>query len=261
MRGKEHASPPEEGSAPSGPEPSYAERARTLVHLGRVGTLSTVSERHPEWPFGSVMPYGVGANGAPTFLISTMAMHTRNVLRDPRASLLVTETGAEADPLGAGRVTLMGRVIRTPEDHREAVRADYLRRYENASYWVDFKDFAFFQMEILDVYFVGGFGVMGWVTAEEYTEAEPDPLADASRGILEHMNEDHADSLVLLARTAAGVEGEEARMTAVDRFGFHVRLRTPEGMKGLRIPFLREARTPEETRQVLVQMVREAREK
>jgi hypothetical protein len=207
------------------------------------------------------MPYGVGAKGSPTFLISTMAMHTRNVLRDPRASLLVTETGAEADPLGAGRVTLMGRVIRTPDDHREAVRADYLRRYENASYWVDFKDFAFFQMEILDVYFVGGFGVMGWVTAEEYSEAEPDPLADASRGILEHMNEDHADSLVLLARAVAGVEGEEARMTAVDRFGFHVRLRTPEGMKGLRIPFLREARTPEETRQVLVQMVREAREK
>jgi hypothetical protein len=261
MTKREHARPSGESEEPSGPEPSYAERARTLVHLGRVGTLSTVSERHPEWPFGSVMPYGIDVTGSPTFLISTMAMHTRNVLRDPRASLLVTESGVETDPLGAGRVTLMGRVVKTPKSSLPGVREKYLGRYENASYWVDFKDFAFFQMEILDVYFVGGFGVMGWVPAEEYSKAEPDPLADASRGILEHMNEDHADSLILLARAAAGVEGEDARMTAVDRFGFHMRLRTPEGMKGLRIPFPREARTPEETRQVLVQMVREAREK
>jgi putative heme iron utilization protein len=254
---REHARPAGESEGPDIPEPTYAERARTLVHLGRVGALATLSRRHPDWPFGSVMPYGLDERGNPSFLVSTMAMHTQNLLGDPRASLLVTAEDATQDPLGAGRVTLMGRVARTT---RADVRESYLARHPNASYWVDFKDFAFFQMDVVDLYFVGGFGVMGWVDAGDYATAAPDPLADASRGILDHMNEDHVDAMLLLARGLGGVEGTDARMTAVDRLGFHLRVETSEGMRGLRIPFSREARSPEETRAILVDMVRRQRQ-
>jgi len=73
------------------------------------------------------------------------------------------------------------------------------------------------------------------------------------------MNADHRDALVLLARKFAGIESEEATMTAVDRLGFNVRLKTPERIRGARIAFLREVSTPEETRKVLVEMVRQAR--
>lgn len=257
MSQREHARPAGESEGPEIPEPTYAERARTLVHVGRVGALATLSRRHPDWPFGSVMPYGLDERGNPSFLISTMAMHTQNLLADPRASLLVTAEEAAQDPLGAGRVTLMGRVARTT---RADVRESYLARHPNASYWVDFKDFAFFQMDVVDLYFVGGFGVMGWVDAGEYANAAPDPLADASRGILDHMNEDHVDAMLLLARGLGGVEGTDARMTAVDRLGFHLRVETGEGMRGLRIPFSREARSPEETREILVDMVRRQRQ-
>jgi hypothetical protein len=100
---------------------------------------------------------------------------------------------------------------------------------------------------------------MGWVTAPEYVQAQADPLVDAAAGILEHMNADHQDALILLARTHAGIESEEAVMTAVDRLGFHVRLKTAEGMKGARIAFLNEVHTPAETRKILVEMVRQAR--
>jgi putative heme iron utilization protein len=253
----EHARPEGESEGPEIPEPTYAERARTLVHMGRVGSLSTRSRRHADWPFGSVMPYGLDDRGNPTFLISTMAMHTQNLLGDPRASLLVTEPGASEDPLGAGRVTLMGRV--TKIESGEA-RERYLARHPNASYWVDFKDFAFFRMDTVDVYFVGGFGVMGWVDADEYASAEPDPLADAAPGILDHMNEDHVEAMLLLARTLGGVEGRDAKMTAVDRLGFHLRIETGDGMRGLRLPFSREARSPGDTREILVDMVRRARQ-
>jgi heme oxygenase (biliverdin-IX-beta and delta-forming) len=241
-------------------ETSYAERARTLVHLGRVGALATISQRHPDWPFGSVMPYGLDENGTPSFLVSTMAMHTQNVAGDPHASLLVMESAVAEDPLGAGRVTLMGEVVRTPESRLESVRKAYLTRHPNASYWVDFKDFFFFEMDVADVYFVGGFGVMGWISAEDYRQARPDPLADAARDILDHMNGDHVEAMILLARGIAGVEAEDARMTAVDRLGFHLRLKTREGMKGMRIPFYREARSAGDTRAILVEMVRAQRE-
>jgi hypothetical protein len=73
------------------------------------------------------------------------------------------------------------------------------------------------------------------------------------------MNADHKDALVLLARTFAHIDSTEATMTAVDRLGFHVRLKTAEGMRGARIAFLREVGNQAETRKALVEMVQQAR--
>jgi putative heme iron utilization protein len=77
--------------------------------------------------------------------------------------------------------------------------------------------------------------------------------------IIRHMNTDHKDALVLLARESAGIESQEATMIAVDRLGFHVRLKTEDGVRGARIAFLREVSNPPETRKVLVEMVQQAR--
>jgi hypothetical protein len=115
-------------------------------------------------------------------------------------------------------------------------------------------------MDVVDVYYVGGFGVMGWVPVSEYDLAQPDPLADAADEILQHMNADHKDALILLARVFAGLESQEAVMTSVDRLGFHVRLKTQDGMRGARIAFLREVTSPAESRKVLVAMVQQARQ-
>jgi putative heme iron utilization protein len=230
------------------------------MHVSRLGSLSTLSRKQPGFPFGSVMPYGLDGMGRPIFLISTMAMHTQNMQADGRASLLVTQADASGDPLGAARVTLVGNAAAVPDADRAEAKKLYLHRQPNSKYWVDFEDFAFYRMEIVDVYYVGGFGVMGWVTAAEYAAAQPDPLAEAAEGILRHMNADHAEALVLMARKFAGVESEEAEMTAVDRLGFQVRLRTVEGMRGARIAFLREAASADEVRHVLVEMVAQARQ-
>src|SRR5437762_3355741 len=94
-----HAGPGSPSDAPSVPEPPYAERARTLVHLGRAGTLATLSRRHVGHPFASIMPYAVDERGNPLLLISTMAMHTQNLQGDARASLLVAQPDWAADAL------------------------------------------------------------------------------------------------------------------------------------------------------------------
>jgi putative heme iron utilization protein len=241
------------------PEPSFAERARTLLHLNRVGSLSTLSRKRPGFPFGSVMPYVLDDAGRPVFLISTMAMHTQNLQQDPRASLLVIQADTGGDVLGAARVTVVGNASVIPEPEVAEARRLYLDLHPNSKYWVDFDDFSFFKMDVVDVYYVGGFGVMGWIVAAEYGEAHADPLADAAAGILQHMNADHQDALILLARVLAGIDAQEAVMTAVDRLGFHVRLKTEAGMRGARLAFLREVSNPGETRKVLVEMVQQAR--
>jgi putative heme iron utilization protein len=257
---RKHAGTGVVSTQPPVPEPSFAERARTLVHMGRVGSLSTLSRKRPGFPFGSLMPYGLDGKGRPIFLISTMAMHTQNLQEDARASLLVTQPEASGDPLGAGRVTLVGNVAAIAGPEVGEARRLYLERHANSKYWVDFDDFSFFAMDVVDVYYVGGFGVMGWIAAPEYGEAHADPLADAAAGILQHMNADHQEALILLARVFAGIDAQEAVMTAVDRLGFHVRIKTEDGMKGARIAFLREVSTPADTRKILVEMVQQARQ-
>jgi len=64
---------------------------------------------------------------------------------------------------------------------------------------------------------------------------------------------------ILLARAFARIEAQEATVTAVDRLGFHVRLKTPDGVRGARIAFLREVSNPVEARKVLVEMVQQVR--
>jgi putative heme iron utilization protein len=256
-----HAYPTDVPESPPVPEPTYAERARTLVYLGRIGTLSTLSRKLSGHPFGSVMPYAIDAQGRPLLLISTMAMHTQNLLANPRCSLLVTQPAWTGDPLAAGRVTLMGEGLRLAGTEVAAARESYLARHPNASYWVDFEDFSFYRLEIADIYFVGGFAAMDWVSAKDYLNAQPDPLADAAAGIIEHMNGDHADALVTFARVLAATEADEAIMVAVDRLGFKLRIKSGPRLAGVRIPFPREVASTEQCRAVLIEMLRDARQR
>jgi len=259
-----HADPPGQTGAPAVLEPTYVERARTLAYLGRTGALATLSRKHPGHPFASVMPYALDELGQPLVLISAMAMHTQNLQADPRASLLVTQPVAgpplkESDPLAAARLTMIVEARHLAGGETGPAREAYLARHPRSAYWVDFDDFSFWRLDVKDLYFVGGFAAMDWVTADDYRAARPDPLADAATRILEHMNRDHAEALVAYARHFAGEPADEATMVAVDRLGFRLRLRSGERLHGVRIAFPREVRTADESRTVLIEMLAQAR--
>ncbi|HTW63674.1 MAG TPA: DUF2470 domain-containing protein [Bryobacteraceae bacterium] len=241
---------------PEVPEPTLAERARTLASLGLIGSLSTHSEKFPGFPFGSMMPYAVDTLGRPIFFVSSMAMHTHNLRRDSRASLLITQPDVSEDPLGAARLTLLGEVKEVPA---AKVKELYLSRYENAKFWQDYADFAYYRLEVSALYFIGGFGVMGWISAEDYRSAQPDPLADAAPEIIRHMNQDHSDALRLIAQRFAGETADEALLTAVDRLGFHLRLKSGDRIHGRRVAFLREVKDRKAAREVFVEMVQQAK--
>jgi len=200
-----------------------------------------------------MMPFAVDEVGRPVFLISSMAMHTQNLEQDERASLLITQPDVTGDPLAAARLTLIGAAKVAPASE---VRDLYLSSYQNARYWADFTDFAYYRMQVEGVYFIGGFGVMGWVPAAEYAAAAPDPLAAVGPEIIRHMNEDHGDALRRIAGHDAGETPDEATMTAVDRLGFHLRLKTGDRVHGRRIAFPREVRDTNSARTVFIEMVR-----
>jgi heme iron utilization protein len=105
----------------------------------------------------------------------------------------------------------------------------------------------------------GLYVVRSFTQPETCGNALPDPLAEAAPGIIQHMNADHADALRLIARRFAGEAADEAFMPAVDRLGFHLRLRSGDRIHGRRVAFLREVKSSDAARVALVEMVRQAR--
>jgi heme oxygenase (biliverdin-IX-beta and delta-forming) len=228
---------------------------------GTRGALSTLATDPQGYPYGSVASYGLDDGGNPLFFVSLMAEHTQNAIRDPRASLLVTEPVPDgADPLASGRVTLMGLLSSVADHERPAARDRYLLANPTAAYYIDFGDFTFYRLDVERIRYVGGYGRMSWVDAAAYAQAEPDPLVGVAAGIIEHMNSDHAAAQVLFCRHLAGrPDTTEATMSAVDRYGFEMIAVSPAGRVAVRLGFPQECTTGEQVRDAMVAMVADAR--
>ena len=239
--------------------PSHAERARTLLARAGTGVLSTAHAEREGHPYGSLVTYGITDDGAPVFLISRLAEHTRNLLRDGRCSLLASEASSGRDPLALGRVTIVGRAAEVEGDE---VRRCFLERNPDASYYADYRDFHFWRMDVEAVRYIGGYGRMSWVDAEAWAGAEADPIADDARPILDHMNDDHADALVLYCRAfSKASDTSEATMVGVDRYGFEMSARTEAGPRPIRVAFDEPVSSAGEVRGAMVALVKRARAK
>ena len=239
------------------PTPTHAERARTLVAQISTGTLCTLALEPDGYPYGSFVTVAFD-EGNPVFLISALAEHTKNLERDPRASLLVAESGAD-DPLANGRVTMLGLCTRVEGDGGRA-RAAFLGVHPNAAYYADFRDFAFWSLRVDAIRYIGGYGRMSWIGHDEWRAATPDPLAPHAASAITHMNEDHADAMVLYCKAfSKATDVTSATMTGVDRYGFEMSAKTPEGPRPVRVAFPKPMTTPAEVRAALVAMLNDAR--
>jgi hypothetical protein len=137
-----------------------------------VGSLCTLTVADPPGhPYGSLVAFALDA-GSPVFLISTLAEHTKNLLADPRASLLIAESG-EGDPLARGRVTLLGSCTQLSGDAEKRARAAFVAAHPESSEYIDFKDFRLFLLAVTSARYVGGFGRMSWILGEDWYNAQP----------------------------------------------------------------------------------------
>ena len=157
-------------------------------------------------------------------------------------------------------MTLLGTTRRAEGAAEDTVRDRYLGRIASARYYVDFKDFHFYRLQVEAIRFIGGFGRMSWVDAASWRQAQPDPVLPIAPGILEHMNEDHHEAMVLFCRHFGGLDDvSEAKMTEVDRYGFEMQATTPAGPRLVRLGFPQAMTGADDVRPAMVAMVRRLR--
>jgi putative heme iron utilization protein len=133
---------------------------RQLLLGERQAVLATQSARRAGWPFASVTPYALDADGQPLLLLSELAEHTRNVRANPRASLLVQESAALDDPQAGARVTLLGTLAPI---HDEGAQRAYVARHAQAAEYLTLDDFRMWRLNASEARYVNGFGDMGWL--------------------------------------------------------------------------------------------------
>ncbi len=227
-----------------------AKHARELLLKEYRGMLATHSKKMPGFPFGSVVPYCLDADGRPLLLISRIAQHTHNLQADGRCSLLIGERDAE-DIQAAGRLTLLAEARQLHEEGAiEAAAARYYRYFPQSRDYHRIHDFDFWVLEPVRWRFIGGFGSIHWLEAV----SQANPFAgEVEQGMLAHMNRDHAATIVHYL-SLAGIPGEAAEMVGIDAEGFHLRV----GSRLHWLPFPTSCNSPLEVRQALVQLARAA---
>lgn len=260
---RDHGDP---GDAPSTPppltaldnpvRPSAAEEARTIAASTNIGTLATLTADGDPW--ASFITYGL-LDGAPVLCVSNMAEHGRNLAGDTRASIAIVAPGDQTDPLASGRVTLAGVVEQPAADELAAARAAHLAAVAAAKYYIDYSDFTLWVLRVRRVRWVGGYGRMDSATGADYAAARPDPVQPHAAGAIAHLNADHAEALVAMAKTLGGFPDTTAAMcTGADRYGLDLRVDTGRGVAYTRVGYAAPIDSYDQLRSATVELTRRA---
>jgi putative heme iron utilization protein len=231
------------------PRPPF--EARQLLRAHRYGALCTLSKKFNGHPFGSITPYLVDHDGSILMLISTLAEHSKNILADPRVSL-ITHSQDNPHIQAQGRVTVLGEAQFVAE--REPAGRRYLRYFPEAQTYFAMHDFSFYRIVPQAVRYIGGFGNIHWIKSEDYS-VPPYTLSAQEDGVIEHMNIDHQDALLNCCRHFHQYEAAKVEMLGIDCDGFDVRA----DEKVLRFDFKEPLFDAQHARSALVEIAEEAR--
>lgn len=238
------------------PTPDFDPKAvaKKLLREGRTGALATLMAASGD-PYCSLVNVATAADGAPLLLISRLAVHTKNILADPRVSLMLDERKA-GEPLEGARIMLMGTAAATDDPQ---ARRRYLDRHPAAEMFAGFKDFSFYRVALKGAHLVAGFGrIVDLEAADILTDLTgADALVAAEVEVCAHMNGDHADAVRLYATRLLGAPDADWRCVGCDPEGLELQ----HDLVALRLPFPERLASPGVLRQVLKRMADEARTK
>jgi heme iron utilization protein len=231
--------------------------AKSLLRRRRQGALATLMAGSGD-PYCSLVNVASHPDGSPILLISRLAVHTRNILADPRVSLMLDER-APGDPLEGARIMLAGRAEEAGEGEFETLRRRYLNAHPSAENFANFKDFSFFRIHPSGAHLVAGFGRIVDLKPERFLTdiADAGALLEAEQGAVEHMNADHREAMNLYATKLAAAEAADWRCTGCDPDGIDMQA----GTVTLRLDFPERVTGPGELRKILVKLAEQARAK
>uniref|UniRef100_A0A1J3D602 Glutamyl-tRNA reductase-binding protein, chloroplastic n=1 Tax=Noccaea caerulescens TaxID=107243 RepID=A0A1J3D602_NOCCA len=238
---------------------SPVEEIRNVLNGSVCGMLSTFSQKYEGYPSGSMVDFACDADGSPILAVSSLALHTKDLLANPKCSLLIAREPEDRTGL---RITLHGDAVLVSDKDQAAVRSAYLAKHPKA-FWVDFGDFSFMRIEPKVVRYVSGVATAflgsGEFSKEEYLGAKLDPIAQFAKPVTSHMNKDHEEDTKAIVHHVTSIPVDSALMLDLDSLGFNVKATLQGNTFKLRVPFPRRAQDRKDVKTLIVEMLQAAK--
>lgn len=229
--------------------------AKALLRGCETGVISTISHNLRGYPFGSVSPFISCSEGKLYFYISDIAQHAKNLEKDSRMSLTVFHQAEEGDQNAHGRVTVVGDAAPIKGDKAKQILEQYVRRFPEAETYKQAHDFNVWQMDVVRVRYIGGFGKIFWLEQEEWNAPASPWSIEAEKNMIDHMNEDHQDAMSLILAHHHGIQDNAPIMSGVVSDGFYIY----SNNKNYYVPFESTCTKHEDVRMALVKLTNRAR--
>lgn len=197
----------------------YEKLAINLMRNCREGVLSTVSKKYEGYPFGSFVTFISGADRSIIFYASDIAQHTINLKNNSKACITLFNL-SEGDKQDSARLSLLGDVKKIDKDVEEISR-QFMEFFPESSQYSNMHDFNFYKLNISQVRWIGGFGKIAWLSSTNWNPIRPKWLKK-EHSMIEHMNEDHSNSIVSTLNAKLGIKDKHARMLRLTMDGYYV---------------------------------------
>ena len=185
----------------------------------REGVLSTVSKKYEGYPFGSFVTFISGADRSIIFYASDIAQHTINLKNNSKACITLFNL-SEGDKQDSARLSLIGDVKKIDKDVEEISR-QFIEFFPESSQYSNMHDFNFYSLNISQVRWIGGFGKIAWLSSTNWNPIRPKWLRQ-EKSMIEHMNEDHSNSIVSALNAKLGIKDKHAKMLRLTMDGYYV---------------------------------------
>lgn len=217
---------------------TLAIEARQFLRGTHHAILSTHSAKFTGYPFGSVAPFVLGHDCQPIVLISDIAEHTKNIITNPKVSLVVFAKGEDLQ--ANARLTLIGEAEKLNKNNANFM-ARYCRYLPESVGYLAMHDFNFYRINIAQARYIAGFGKMGWLQGSELNNGEllnaNNTIAALETDMIEHMNADHADSMMQYCAYFYSVYPQTVNLIGIDCDGFDIEAVVEDGIHILRFTF------------------------
>ena len=198
----------------------YEKNAAVLLRESNEGVLSTMSKKFEGYPFGSFTTFATDRNRTVIIYASGLAQHTKNLLHNSKASLTIYNLEQNGDQQDSQRLTLLGDlVLAADQDDCKERFSLFLPHSVN---YHKMHDFSFYKLVINQARWIGGFGQIAWLKPEQWIDSKPKWL-EREKSIINHMNNDHSNSIISTLHAQLGIKDSKAEMVAINTDGYYVR--------------------------------------
>ena len=199
----------------------YSTNAINLLRNSNTGILSTISKKNKDYPFGSFTTFISSRDRTICFYLSDIAQHTINFKANSKACLTISGNKTNDDAQNSERLSLMGDIKLLESNDINYYKNKFHTLFPASKKYADFHGFNFYQLEINSARWIGGFGKIAWLDMKNWVKKIPE-WKGAENSIINHMNNDHLNSIISSLNAQHAVKDNTARMIFITIDGYYL---------------------------------------